>query len=238
MKIFKLILIIGAALIISNCAYNKIDLIPMAPPIVKADFGNPFPFETGLLIYQKTREQVFLSPSIPDILNQYYWRTLEPYQLPVGQTFEEASIQIFSRIFPKIHLIRSLEEGQKYPLIIEPKLLDFDFHLRYATISQYISYQVFFETWSQAKVLVTLKIHDRPIWQNTAMPYMIHQSWYDDYYLINNVGQQASETITQALGKVAVLLLDESRKPQTVRGWLNELHPEAQDPARPPETKK
>jgi hypothetical protein len=32
MKIFKLILMIGVVLSSSNCAYNKIDQIPMAPP--------------------------------------------------------------------------------------------------------------------------------------------------------------------------------------------------------------
>jgi hypothetical protein len=238
MKIYKLILILGVALISSRCAYNKIEQIPMIPPLVKADLGKPFPFEAGLLITEQTREQVFQSKSVPDMMTDYLWGTLEPYRLPVGQAFEEASIQIFSRIFQKIHLIRSLEEGKKYPLIIEPKLLDFDFHLRYATFYHGWSYLVMVDAWSHAKVSGTLKIHDRDIWQNSFTTPVINQKWFDDYHLRKNIGQEASQTITQALEELAVIMVEESRKPQAVRGWLEELNPGAHDPASHPEMKR
>jgi hypothetical protein len=231
MKIYKLILILGAALISSSCAYNKIDQIPITPPLVKTDFGKPFPLEAGLLITEQTREQVFQSKPVPDMMTDYLWGVLEPYRLPVGQAFEEASIQIFSKIFQKIHLIRSLEEGKKYPLIIEPKLLDFGFRLRYATFYNGWSYLVMVDAWSQAKVSGTLKIHDRAIWQNSVNTPVINQRWFDNYQLRKNVGQEASQTITQALEALAVIMAEESRKPQAARGWLEELNPGAYDPA-------
>jgi hypothetical protein len=229
---------IGVALISSSCAYNKIDQIPMIPPVVKTDFGKPFPFEAGLLITEQTRAQIFQSKATPDIITQYYWGVLEPYRIPVGQALEEASIRIFSKIFKKIHLIRSLEEGQKYPLIIEPKLLDFDFHLLYSTISNRFSYQVVIDARSQAKVSGSLKIHDRAIWQNSFKTPVKYQRWFDDYQLKKMVGQQASETIAQALEELAFMIAEESRKPQAVRGWLEELNPKTSDPARHPETKR
>jgi hypothetical protein len=221
-----LILMIGVALISGSCAYNQIDQIPVTPPLVKTDFGKPFPFEAGLLITEQTREQVFQSQAVPDIITQYFWGVLEPYRIPVGQALEEASIQIFSRIFQKIHLIQSLEEGKKYPLIIEPKLLAFDFRLRYSTISHPFSYyEVVIDARSQANVSGSLKIHDRAIWQNSHKTPVIYQRWFDDYQLKKRVGQQASETITQALEELAFQMIEESRKPQAVRGWLEELNP-------------
>jgi hypothetical protein len=238
MKNFKLILMIGVALISSSCVYNKIDQIPMTPPLAKTDLGSPFPFEAGLLITEQTKEQVFQSQSIPDIVTSYYGGTLEPYRLPVGQAFEEASIQIFSRIFQKIHLIRSLEEGKKYPLIIEPKLLDFDFHLRYATIYNLLFNQVVIDARSQAKVSCTLKIDHRAIWQNSVKTPVVYQRWFDYYQLRENVGHQASERITQALEELAVMMAEESRKPQAVRGWMEELNPGSTDPAQPPRNEK
>jgi hypothetical protein len=238
MKIFKLILMIGVALITNSCVYNKIDQIPMAPPAVKTNLGSPFPFEAGLLITEQTKEQVFQSQSIPDFVNNDLWGTLEPYQLPVGQAFEEASIQIFSRIFQKVHLIRSPEEGKKYPLIIEPKLLDFDFHLHYATFYHFFSSQVVIDARSQATVSCTLKFNHRAIWQNSVKTPVIYQRWFDYYQLRKNVGLQASERITQALEELAVLMAEESRKPQVVRGWMEELNPGSPDSARLPRNEK
>lgn len=238
MKIFKLILMIGVALIGSGCAYNKIDLIPMAPPLVKTDFGKPFPFEAGLLITERTKEQVFQSKSSPDRVTDYFYYTFEPYQLPVGQAFEEASIQIFSRVFQKVHLIRSLEEGKKYPLIIEPKLLDFDFHLLYSTLFTSISYQTVIDTLSKAKVSGTLKINDRAIWENSVKTPVIIQRWIDEYQMTKKIGEQASETITKALEELAAIMAEESRRPQAPRGWMEELNRGVPDPARHSETKK
>jgi hypothetical protein len=231
MRIFKLILMVGVALISSSCAYNKIDQIPITPPLVKMDFGKPFPFEAGLLITEQTRGQVFQSKDMPNILTQYYWWVLEPYRIPVGQALEEASIQIFSKMFPKIHLVRSLEEGKKYPLIIEPKILDFDFQLIYSTIPQRFSYQVAIDGRSQTEVSLSLMIRDREIWQNSYKAPVIFQRWFDDYQLKENVGQQASETITQALEELAFRMVEASRKPQAVRGWLEELNPKGSDPS-------
>jgi hypothetical protein len=233
MRVFKLILMVGVALISSSCAYNKIDQIPITPPLVKTDFGKPFPFEAGLLITEQTRGQVFQSKDMPNILTQYYWWVLEPYRIPVGQALEEASIQIFSKMFPKIHLVRSLEEGKKYPLIIEPKILDFDFLLIYSTIPHRFAYQVVIDGRSQTKVSLSLMSRDREIWQNSYKAPVIFQRWFDDYQLKENVGQQASETITQALEELVFRMVEASRKPPAVRGWQEELNPKGSDPSAP-----
>lgn len=233
MKVFKLILILGAALIICSCAYNKLELIPMPAPKAKGELGKPLSIEAGLLIDQQTREKVFQSRSHPDFMTDYAYGVFEPYQLPVGQVMEEASVQIFSRMFQKVHLIRSLEEGKKYPLIIQVKLDNFDMHLRYASIYANYSYQTRIYASSRAKVSGVLKIQDREIWQNSAEIGEINDLWFDEYYPKEKVGEKATETITLAVGKLALIMAEESRKPQAVRGWLFEVEPGSR-----PETKK
>jgi hypothetical protein len=225
MKIFKLILMIGVVLISTNCAYNGINQIPIPPTVTKADLGSPFPLEAGLLISEKDKEQIFQSQSLPDIQNEYHLNILEPYRLPVGQAFEEASVNIFSQIFQKIHLIRSLEEGKNYPLIIEPKLTGFDFRLIYSSYPSLWRYNVVILARSQVKVFCSLITQNRIIWQNSVSTPVIFQDWFDDYQLGKNVGDIASETITKALEELASKMTEGSRKPQAVHGWLQEVNP-------------
>ena len=238
MRSLKVILMMGMALIISSCAYDKIERIPITPSLVKMDFGQPFPFEAGLLITEQTRGQVFQSKKVPDILTQYFYYVLEPYQLPVGQALEEVSLQIFSNIFQKIHLIRTLEEGNKYPLIIEPKLLDFDYHLIYSTIPSHLAYQVVIDGRSEAKASLSLTARDRSIWENSYKTPVMFRRWFDDYLLRKNMGDQTWETLTLALEELAYRMLEETRKPQTAKGWLEELNLKGPNPASPQEMKK
>jgi hypothetical protein len=227
MKIIKLFLMIGVSLLSTNCAYNynKVYQIPMTPRLIKMDFGKPIPFEAGLLITEQTKNQVFQSQTLPDFINDgTYYDTLEPYQLPVGQAFENASLQIFSQIFQKIHLIRTREEGQKYPLIIEPKLSDFDFHLRYAEAYYYRGqYEEIIYGRAKAKISGTLLNQNRVIWLKSVVTPVKYGDWLSYYQVRENVGNLASETITQALEELAIKMVEDSRTQP--RGWLEEIKP-------------
>ncbi len=126
MKIFKLMLKIGAILFISGCAYTN--QIAMAPKAERMEITKPISLEVALLITEESRSQIFKSSS-PDYPYQYPLYFIEPYQLPIGEAFEKAALQIFSQVFQKVDLIRTPEEAKNYKVILEPRLADFSVHL-------------------------------------------------------------------------------------------------------------
>ena len=137
MKIFMTIMIIGIMLL-TGCAYDFSYKAKMTPHVEPIEIGKPIPLEAGLLITQESRERIFKSPPYPDYRGNFIIYHIEPYQLPIGQAFEEASLQTFSQIFQKVHLIRNAEEAKNYPVVIEPKLADFNLSLYYSNYGLYI----------------------------------------------------------------------------------------------------
>ena len=68
MKSFKMMLAIGAALLMFGCAYtNK---VTMAPNVGKLEIAKPIPLEVALLITEESKNQIFSSPAYPDFQNQ------------------------------------------------------------------------------------------------------------------------------------------------------------------------
>ncbi len=221
MKKFITILIIGTML--TGCAYDFSYKAKMTPHVEKLEIGKPIPLEAGLLIAEETRNQIFKSPPYPDYQGNFIIYPIEPYQLPIGQAFEEASLKIFSQIFRKVHLIRSTQEGQNYPVVIEPKLSDFNLSLFYFNYGPYY-YNELVDGRCSVKVTGTLLSQGRPIWQKSFETPLETKSWVNSYWLINNVAEMASDTIVLALKELAFLMEKESQgAPPPVRGWRGEI---------------
>ena len=192
----------------------------MTPHVEKIEIGRPIPLDAGLLITEETRNQIFKSPRYPDFKGNFVIYYIEPYQLPIGEAFEEASLKIFSQIFQKVHLIRNAEEGKNYPVVIEPKLNDFSLSLFYFNIGPY-NYNELVDGRCSVKVSGTLLSQRRPIWQKSIETPPATQSWVNSDWLIDNVSELASDTIVQALKELALLMEKESKGPTPPgRGWL------------------
>ena len=217
-------MIIGAVLL-TGCAYDFSYKAKMAPHVEEIEIGKPIPLEAGLLITQESRDRIFKSPPYPDYHGNFIIYHAEPYQLPIGQAVEEASIKIFSQIFQKVHLIRNAEEAKNYPLVIEPKLAGFYLSLFYSNHGPYIDNELV-DGRCSVKVTGTLLSQGRPIWQKSIETPFEAKSWVNSYWLINNVSELASDTIVQALKELAFLMEKESvGPPPPVRGWLEEIGP-------------
>jgi hypothetical protein len=222
MKTFSSILIIGTVLL-NGCASDISYKGKMTPQVEKIAVGKSIPLEAGLLITPETRDQIYKSPPFPDYHGTSIIYNIEPYQLPIGQAFEEASIQIFSQIFQKVHLIRKAEESKNYPIVIEPKLADFSLSLFYSNYGLRI-YNEYVDGKCSIKVTGTLMAQGRPIWQKSIEPSPETNRWVNSYWLIDNVSGLASDTIVLALKELAYLILKESiGPPPPAQGWLEEI---------------
>ena len=222
MKHILALLIIGVVFF-AGCANYSGYQTKMTPSVEKIEIGRLIPLEAGLLITEETRNRIFKSPPYPDYKGNFIIHYVEPYQLPIGQAFEEASLKTFSQIFQKVHLIRNAEEGKNYPVVIEPKLADFNLSLFY-TNAGLIYNNEFVDGRCSVKVAGTLYRQGRPIWQKSIEPPLATQSWVNSDWLIDNVSQLASDTIVLALKELAFLMEKESQgPPPPVRGWLEEI---------------
>ena len=219
MKNILVIMIVGA-FFFTGCANYSGYQAKMTPRVEKIELGKPIPLEAGLLITEETRSQVFKSPPYPDYKGNFIVYSIEPYRLPLGQAFEEASLKIFSQIFEKVHLIRNAEEGQNYPVVIKLKLSDFTLSLFYFRHGLYI-YDELVDGRCSVKVTGTLLSQRRPIWQKSIETPLETNHWVNSHWLIDNVSGLASDTIVLALKELAFLMERESQEPSPpVRGWL------------------
>ncbi len=222
MKFILALMIIGVVFF-TGCANFSGYQAKMVPHVEKIETGKPIPLEAGLLITEETRNQIFKSPPYPDFKGSFIVHYIEPYQLPIGQAFEEASLETFSQIFQKVHLIRNAEEGKNYPVVIEPKLADFYLFLSYFNYG-YIFNDELTDGWCRVKVSGTLFRQGRPIWQKSIETPTATQRWPDTDWLIDNVSELASDTIVQALKELALLMKKESQgPPPPVPGWLEQI---------------
>ena len=221
MKSFKSMLKIGAILFITGCTYTT--QVAMAPKVEKMEIARPIPLEAASLITEESKNQIFRSPSYPDYRHNFPLYFIEPFQLPIGEAFEKAALQIFSQVFQKVHLIRSPEEAKNSKLIIEPRLADFSLHLVHNVFS-YRFYYAVVEIQCKAKVIGTLINQGRTVWQKTIEPPLEPRSQVYSDLLKNTVGEKASETIVLALKELAIKMMEESIvTPRPVRGWLEEI---------------
>ena len=222
-KSSKSMLAIGIIFVVADCTY--VGQVTMAPKVEKMEIAKPIPLEAGLLITEESKNQIFRSPSYPDYRHNYPVYFIEPYQLPIGEAFEKAAFQIFSQVFQKVHLIRSLDEAKNYRLVIEPRLADFYLHLIYNFFNEMRPYYALVEIQCKAKVNGTLINQGRTVWQKTIEPPLETRSQVYSDLLKNTVGEQASETIVLALKELAIKMMEESIvTPRPVRGWLEEIN--------------
>ena len=215
-----LALIIIGAVFFTGCANHSRYPTKMTPRVEKIEIGRPIALEAGLLITEETRNQIFKSPPYPDYKGNFIIYYIEPYRLPIGQAFEEASLETFSQIFQKVHLIRNAEEGKNYPVVIEPKLADFHLSLFYTNHGLIYANELV-DGKCSVKVTGTLLSQGRPIWQKSVETPLETQSWVRTDRLIDDVSGLASDTIVLALKELAFLIEKESQgPPRPVRGWL------------------
>ena len=213
---------IGAILFITGCTYTS--QVAMTPKAEKMEIARPIPLEVALLITEESKNQIFRSPSYPDYRHNAPLDFIEPYQLPIGEAFEKAALQIFSQVFQKVHLIRSPKEAKNSELIIEPRLADFSLRLVYNVFS----YRLYFATVDiqcKAKVIGTLINQGKTVWQKTIETPL--ETVYPVYsqLLKDNVGEQASDTVVLALKGLAIKMMEESIAPtRPVRSWLEEIN--------------
>ena len=221
MKSFKSIAVLGAVLLIAGCTYTN--QITMTPKVEKMEISRPIPVEAALLITEESKNQIFRSSSYPDYRNNFPQYFIEPYQLPIGEAFEKAALQIFSQVFQKVRLIRSPEEAKNSKLIIELRLADFSLHLVYNVISFQFYFAVV-DIQCKAKVTGTLINQGRTVWQKTIeTPLETGYPLFSEFPK-DSVGERASETVVLTLKALAIKMMEESIVPPwPVRGWLEEL---------------
>jgi hypothetical protein len=210
MKTLKSVLIFAALLLSAGCAYNGAYQIPMAPQPIRLAVDKPIPLEAALLISQETRERIFKSPSLSNIGGEIIYYTLEPYQLPLGQAFEQLSLHLFSQVFQKVRLIRRPEEaGNALP---------------YGRVGAYRGYTEFADVQSQAKITCNLTTKGRPIWQKTVETPVQKGRLISSGLLEEDVGKFASDTLVLALRQMIDEMWQERGAP---KGWLDEALPSA-----------
>ena len=222
MKIFISLMVIGT-LLFTGCAYESRYHIPMAPQVEKMEITKTIPLEAALLITEESRDRIFKSLSFPDYHGNFIIYSIEPYQLPIGQAFEKAALQVFSQFFPKIHLIRNLDEAKNYQLVIEPRLTDFYLTLFYTNFGRYI-YNEVVDGRCRVKVTGTLFSREKVIWEKTIETPLAIEHWVNNYWLKDSVGKLASDTLVLALKIMAFQIVRESQLPPSPpRGWLEEI---------------
>jgi hypothetical protein len=220
MRKFFFLFLMATLVLISGCAYQSPYQIPLAPRVGTMGIEKPIPLDVGLLISEESRNRVFTSALEPDrrLGNSIY--TLEPYQFPIGQAFEQSALQIFPRVFQKVTLLRTAEEAKNYPVVLDLRLEDFTFHLDYYRYTIYY-YSEVVDGQSQARIAGTLISRGKPVWEKRIETPIKTTRWVSDDWLRKSVGELASDTMVLALKDLAYRLVEDSQRPvQEPRGWL------------------
>jgi hypothetical protein len=223
----RLIFLALLLVFMSGCALNTPYTIPMNTQVERME-GRKIPLEAALLITPEAREGIFRSPDYPNFHGRFVVYNIEPYQLPVGQAFERACLQVFSQFFEKVTLIRTREEGKNYRLVIEPQMNDFYLDLFYTSTGDRFIYEELVDERCKVKISGTMKSYDRTIWERVMETPLETKRWVNSYQLRNEVASFASDTIVLAVKMLAYQIARESQSsppPQPVRNWLDEVSP-------------
>lgn len=197
-------------IILSGCVY--VNQLTMTPKVEKLQIDNPIPLEVGLLITEESKKKIFRSDNYPNYNFSRPLYYLEPYQLPIGEAFERAALEIFSQVFRKVHLLRSLDEAKGLSMVLDLRLEAFDLnmiHSYFGGSSRYYNASV--EIKSQAKISGALIKEGKTIWQKTVDSPMDGQRQVYSVLLKNTVSEQASGSIVSALKGLAQKMMEESR---------------------------
>ncbi len=168
--------------------------VPMTPDCRDIEYKEKLPIEAGLLITENTRRYVFRGKP------ESFTAGARPHEFPLGETLELASKIIFSELFKDVSLIRSLEEGQHFKLIIKPQIDDF--HFRYDQLS-HAGFAV--SCLSSIKVTIILFSGGAKIWEKTIeSPEVRKGPWMVNIDYEKDMGESASEALVFTLNQIAL----------------------------------
>ena len=175
--------------------------VPMTPDVRNIEYQEKLPVTAGLLISENTRQYVFRGNP------ESFTGGGRPHEFPLGETLELASKLIFAELFEDVSLIRRLEEGQRFKLIIKPQIDDF--HFRYDQLS-HAGFAV--SCLSSIKVTITLYSDDSKIWGKTVeSPEVRKGPWMLNVDYERDLGESASEALVYTLNQLALeIARDES----------------------------
>ena len=180
--------------------------VPMTPDCRNIEYNEKLPVEAGLLISENTRQYVFRGNP------ESFTGGGRPHEFPLGETLELASKIIFEELFEDVSLIRRLEEGQRFKLIIKPQIDDF--HFRYDQLS-YAGFAV--SCLSSIKVKITLYSEDAKIWEKTVeSPEIRKGPWMLNVDYERDLGESASEALVYALNQLAL----EIERDESLRAYI------------------
>jgi hypothetical protein len=175
--------------------------VPMTPDVRNIEYKEKLPVTAGLLISENTRQYVFRGNP------ESFTGGARPHEFPLGETLELASKLIFAELFEDVSLIRRLEEGQRFKLIIKPQIDDF--HFRYDQLS-HAGFAV--SCLSSIKVTITLYSDGSKIWGKTVeSPEVRKGPWMLNVDYERDLGESASEALIYTLNQLALeIARDES----------------------------
>lgn len=223
MKRVKRFLIIGFVLLIAGCTNPVILTIPVVPTVEKMAIGRPIPLEVGLLIKQEAKNQTFRSPAYANFHGTVATYQIEPFQLATGEVFEKAAVQVFSQIFQKIHLVRTLDEARNYGVVFEPKVENFHLHLFYKVFGLHMNDELV-DMECTVRVRATLLRQGRLFWEKTIQTPPQIRTRVFTFALKDEVGVLAADTMALALRDLADRIMEESPiRPEFFSGGLQKI---------------
>ncbi len=172
---------------------------PLSPDIPNLQFGKKLPVEAALLITEETREYIFTGRS--DSLTGRG----TSYELAFGETLEKTSVEIFSQIFDKIAVVRTLEEAIKFKIYVEPKIEDFHFSFSTYKIPLYGAIIV------SSRIKVHMRAGSRDvIIKEESVESPEYQSKPGVFKTEKDLGGTASAALVNTLGKFAIQLSEDA----------------------------
>ena len=194
------LLLLSALIVIFHGCTLK---VPMTPDCRNIEFKEKLPVEAGLLISENTQQYVFRGKP------ESFTGGARPHEFPLGEALELASKIIFEELFKDVSLIRRLEEGQRFKLIIKPQIDDF--HFRYDQLS-HAGFAV--SCLSSIKVTIALYSEEAKIWEKTVeSPEVRKGPWMLNVDYERDLGESASEALVYTLNALALeIAKDESLK--------------------------
>ncbi len=230
MKMISFMLALGMIIFSTGCAYNSGYKIIMAPEEEKMNIEKPIPLAAGLFIQQDSRERVYRSPSYPDYRGASPVFYIEPYQIPIGPSFEKAALQIFSQVFREVHIMQKPEDINNTPVVIELKVADFSIPLFYSVYGNRYIFDELVSGRCTVKIIGTLSFRRKTVWQATIETPQETRRWVNSYWLRDNVRDLASDTMVLALRELAEKMVKESQgPPKPMEGWLKKVNPSKTD---------
>ncbi|KAA0258828.1 hypothetical protein FHQ18_02445 [Deferribacter autotrophicus] len=189
LRLILLIISVNSILLTFGCTVK----VPMSPKVDKFYVEEKLPVEAGLLISEETKNYVFRGHP------ESFTAGARPHEFPLGKALEDASIQVFSRIFKRLYLVRTHHEAKKIKIFIEPNIEEF--HFRYDQLS-YAGFAV--AVISKIKIHVVLGSGETIIWEKSIeSPEQRKGPWVFNLKAEKEVGESATDALIYSLNEAA-----------------------------------